>query len=323
MVAEFNMREIEAEAYQIWRQERAPKRSTRDLFEASVPYWIVIVGVGLYLLSAPHTAGVFNDLTPGWGGVAPLVVEFGLLYAAFRRKVARGDNDGVPPMLTALQALLFITAVLVNGAGAFTAVVKSAGIGALSFTEIGNQFTSFPATTQASLVMSLLAAFIVPIGALAAGEGFATLILSRRAGSFLEQHWRAARQEMLYQTLYSKVNGAGLPAMEAAKLARSEVRGYLSPGRKLAATAPGAENEDTGNSPENAGIPENSGIPNYTGLANGSKKRSKGEAIKQLESLYGELSGELPPVAEIVQRTGIGKSTVYEWVKAKKQSQGG
>ncbi|MEO8612997.1 MAG: hypothetical protein ABI690_34205, partial [Chloroflexota bacterium] len=108
-----------------WLREEAPRRSFRDLLTGSVPYWIVVVALVLYGLSAPHTAGVFDKLTPGWGFIAPIGVEFGLLYAAFRRRLANSQKEPLPWTLWALEILLFLTAMLVNGAGAFSSVVAA------------------------------------------------------------------------------------------------------------------------------------------------------------------------------------------------------
>lgn len=228
MATEINWEELHSEAKSRWLETERPRRSMRDVVSASVPWWILIVGLGLFFLSAPHTAGVFDQLTPGWGMVAPLTVEFGLLYAAFRRKV----SDAMPPMLGLLQWLLFVTAVLVNGAGAFGAVVSSAGIAGLSFAEISARYITFPAISQAALIMAALSAVIVPVGAVAAGEGVASLVLQHRGGSFIESRWREVEREVLYRALFSKLNGDGLPPNEAAKLAKREVKGYLGAGIK-------------------------------------------------------------------------------------------
>lgn len=108
-----------------WMHEEAPRRSVRDAITGSVPYWIVLVALVLYGLSAPHTASVFEKLTPGWGWIAPIGVEFGLLYAAFRRRLAKAAQEKLPWTLWALETLLFVTAMLVNGAGSFTSVIAS------------------------------------------------------------------------------------------------------------------------------------------------------------------------------------------------------
>jgi len=76
-----NIHQIYQHEKQRWLREEAPRRSFRDLLSDSVPHWIIIVAAVLYSLSAPHTASVFDKLTPGWGWIAPVGVEFGLLYA--------------------------------------------------------------------------------------------------------------------------------------------------------------------------------------------------------------------------------------------------
>jgi transposase-like protein len=130
-----------------------------------------LVALVLYGLSAPHTAGVFDKLTPGWGWIAPVGVEFGLLYAAFRRRLARSDHERLPWTLWALEILLFLTTMLVNGAGSFVSVIEASELNELSFTAIAVGFGNLPATSQAALIMALLSAFIIPIGALVAGDG--------------------------------------------------------------------------------------------------------------------------------------------------------
>lgn len=50
---------------QRWLTEEAPRRSFREILTGSVPYWIILVALVLYGLSAPHTADVFDKLTPG------------------------------------------------------------------------------------------------------------------------------------------------------------------------------------------------------------------------------------------------------------------
>src|SRR5271165_3532218 len=125
---------------QRWLHDEAPRKSLRDHIAESVPYWIILVALVLYGLSAPHAASVFDKLTPGWGWIAPIGVEFGLLYTAFRRRVARAASEQVSWTLWLLEVLLFLTAMLVNGAGAFTSVVSSANLDKLSFTALTEQF---------------------------------------------------------------------------------------------------------------------------------------------------------------------------------------
>lgn len=188
-----------------WMRDEAPRRTFRDHLTGSVPYWIVVVALVLYGLSAPHTAGVFDKLTPGWGFIAPIGVEFGLLYAAFRRRLAKAEKEALPWTLWALEILLFLTAMLVNGAGAFTSVVSAVNLGDFSFSSIIEAFGNLPATSQAALVMAVLSAFIIPIGALVAGDGLAALALERRTTTdHREQAWQDAEFTVIYRALYGR-----------------------------------------------------------------------------------------------------------------------
>ncbi len=214
-----------------WFKEEAPRKSIRDVIADSVPYWIVLVAIVLYGLSAPHTASVFDKLTPGWGWLAPVGVEFGLLYAAFRRRLGRDAMEKLAWTLWALEALLFITAMLVNGTGAFASVVSSTKLDNLSFAAIVERFDVLPATSQAALIMAGLAAFIIPIGALVTGEGLAALALERRGGiDFQEVRWREVEHKVIYRAVFVRYLQSGLPDKEARLRAQAEVKGYLGGG---------------------------------------------------------------------------------------------
>jgi hypothetical protein len=214
---------------QRWMKEEAPRRSVRDLIADTVPFWIILVALVLYGLSAPHTASTFDKLTPGWGWIAPVGVEFGLLYAAFRRRLANHAREKIAWTLWALEMLLFLTAMLVNGAGAFTSVVSSTGLDTLSFSAILDSFGNLPATSQAALIMASLSAFIIPIGALVAGEGLATLALERRSGIDLrESRWREVEFTVTYRAIFVRYLQAGLNDKEAKLRAGAEVKGFLA-----------------------------------------------------------------------------------------------
>src|SRR5260221_7322728 len=185
-----------------------------------------LVALVLYGLSAPHTASVFDKLTPGWGWIAPIGVEFGLLYAAFRRRLGRDTMEQTAWTLWALEILLFVTAMLVNGTGAFASVIASTKLDSLSFSAIIERFSDFPATSQAALIMAGLAAFIIPIGALVAGEGLAALALERHGGAdFRESRWREGEFTLIYRAVFVRYLQSGLPDREAKNRALSEVKG--------------------------------------------------------------------------------------------------
>jgi hypothetical protein len=60
-----NIHEIYRQERSRWLREEAPRKSLRDVIAESVPYWIILVALVLYGLSAPHAASVFDKLTVG------------------------------------------------------------------------------------------------------------------------------------------------------------------------------------------------------------------------------------------------------------------
>jgi hypothetical protein len=87
---------------------------------------------------------VFDKLTPGWGFIALVGVEFGLRYAAFRRRLAKAEKELLPWTLWALEILLLLTAMLVNGARAFTSMVAAVKLESFSFSSIAKEFGNLP-----------------------------------------------------------------------------------------------------------------------------------------------------------------------------------
>lgn len=191
-------------AKQRWLSQHRRTYSLLDYVERSVPWWLVLIAAVLFGLSAPHTATIFGQLTPTFGWFAPLGVEFGLLYAAFRRKRSKQTRDRVPNTVWALEILLFITAIIVNGAGSLIAVVSTVGLRNMPLSDILHSFGTFPAITQVALALVPLAAFIIPIGTGVAGEGLAALVFERdRSKNELEEAWRLVEREEVRRALYA------------------------------------------------------------------------------------------------------------------------
>lgn len=235
-----------------WMREEAPRRSFRDIVASSVPYWIIIVALVLFGLSAPHTAKIFNMLTPKWGNIAPIGVEFGLLYAAFRRRLARSKGQSLIWTLWALEILLFITAILVNGAGAFVSVVSVTDLDALSFSAIIEAFATIPATSQAALIMAGLSALIIPIGTLVAGDGLADLTLEQgRSVDFRETRWQEVEFTVVYRAVFVRYIQQGLSEKVARKRSLSTVQGYLGSAQSSSVRSLSVPTEQNGQNAHN------------------------------------------------------------------------
>ena len=136
---------------------------------------------------------------------------------------------------------------LVNGAGAFSSVVSAVNLDTLSFAAIVERFGNLPSTSQATLIMAVLSAFIIPIGALVAGEGLAILVLESRTGtSPHEARWQEVEFTVTYRALFVRYLQSGLPDREAKLKALADVKGYLTSARPSGVRALSAGSEQRG-----------------------------------------------------------------------------
>lgn len=303
-----DMQAIYRQERQRWMKEEAPRKSVRDGIAESVPYWIILVALVLFGLSAPHTAGVFDKLTPGWGWLAPIGVEFGLLYTAFRRRLINVNKQVLPWTLWALEILLFLTAMLVNGAGSFTSVVAATQLDKLSFSSIVEEFGQLPATSQAALIMAVLSAFIIPIGTLVAGDGLAALALEQNAGhDYREQRWQEVEFTVIYRAMFVRYLQQGLQERDARHRAFSEVKGYLGSGSPSGVRMLSAPNGQGGQ------------------IANGQKMNEQVNSVKGQVRAYMDANPDLAQysvnqVLSVLQSAGVraGRTTVAEVLQERK-----
>ncbi len=95
--------------------------------------------------------------------------------------------------------------------------------------------------------MAVLSAFIIPIGALVAGEGLAILVLESRAGtSPHEGRWLEVEFTVTYRALFVRYLQSGLPDREAKLKAMADVKGYLTSPRPPGVRALSAGSEQGG-----------------------------------------------------------------------------
>ena len=215
-----NVTEVRQQARNDWESEFKRRMTIQERIRESIPWWLVIVAGVFFALSVPHTMTVFDKITPGWGKLAPFGIEFGLLYASFRRRVGQRTFQ-----LTVLEILLFLTAILVNGAGSLEAVVASTqDVQGLSVSDLMARMGDLPATSQVALVLVPLAAFIIPIGTVAAGEGLAALALEyRETGNMLLDQWDVVSKDMEFMALRDAAINMGRTPRQAKKWAAEVV----------------------------------------------------------------------------------------------------
>ena len=318
---------IRARAFSEWKREYRQRLGVQERIGASVPWWLIIIATVFYLLSAPHTAATFNLLTPGWGWAAPVGVEMGTVYVAFRRYQLKGDKKRSPVSLEVFFVLVVFIAVLVNGAGSLSAVVDGVNLTALSLADIFRQFGTFPATTQVALILVPIASLVIPIGALVAGEGVAALILERRIrGDLIEQEWRRVSAEVEFRYLRDSAVQAGITPKVAATWASALVR-ELSVSKASNLPIPGHDGQ-LPDATVGQPLPLANGAAADEKQANGTAVHGNGQGYvrkpdaQELVRNYLDAHPESVSmsVRELAPLIGVGKSTVAQVLKTVRQS---
>jgi hypothetical protein len=210
-----------------WEHEQQRRIPFQERIGLTVPWWLIIVAAVFFTLSIPHTAKTFAIITPTFGYVAPLGVEFGLLYTSFRRR----QLNKITFSIAALEVLLFVVAIIVNGVGTLQAVADNAGLHQQSVSQVLSSFGQMSATRQVALVLVPLAALIIPIGTMVAGEGLASLFLeTRERRDTLDDRWQVVAPDVEFYALRDAAINRGIDPQRAntwaAQIARNKgVRG--------------------------------------------------------------------------------------------------
>lgn len=213
-----------------WEKQARKRLTVQERVGEGISWFVVVVAAVFFLLSAPHTAKVFGLITPWLGYAAPVGVECGQLSLAYMRKYAKANQQRVPLVNYALEVLLFVTAIIVNGAGSLAAVVSaSEKTQSLSLEQLVERFGALPAQNQVALILVPIAALIIPIGTTVAGESFATMFFERkqRGGGLLDERWQSEGPGVEYHALRDAAIGQGVSPAKAARWA-AQITGYAS-----------------------------------------------------------------------------------------------
>lgn len=304
-----NIPAIRAEARAEWEARVRKSLSVQERIGESVPWWLVLIAGVFFLLSVPHTVAIFNKITPMVGYVAPVGVEFGLLYAAFRRR----QVPRMSPQLILLEVLLFFTAVVVNGAGSFEAVVSATReIQGMSFEQLLGQYRNLPATSQVALLLAPIAAIIIPIGTIVAGEGLATLLLERRVqGDLLEARWREDAVTVEFEALRDAALMSGMTPGRAVRWAE-QVASVPRPQPSAATGSSAVPAADTDKYRTSAAVREAS-APLDSGHGTG-QGYSKNMSAREIARAYIEDNPDALnlSVRQFADAAGIGKTVAAE-----------
>ncbi len=232
-----------------------------------------------------------------------------LIYSRSGDRLINVSKQTLPWTLWALEILLFLTAMLVNGAGSFTSVVAATRLDKLSFASIVEGFGQLPATSQAALIMAVLSAFIIPIGTLVAGDGLAALALEQHTGNdYREQRWLEVEFTVVYRAIFVRYMQEGLPERDARHRAFSEVKGYLGSGSPSGVRLLSAPNGQSGQS------------------TNGQKMGEQTSSVKGRVRAYMDANPALAQysvnhVLSVLKSAGVsaGRTTVAEVLQERKQ----
>jgi hypothetical protein len=197
-----NPTEVRQEARQAWEDQQKQQRSRIEKISDTIDYWIILFVLSFVGLSIPHTWKVFDMITPFFGKLAFVGLEFGLLYRSFRGKIAKQRDEDLPGLLRLLSWLLFISLVIANGGGAFMSVAESqSAIEGLSLGDLWSMWPELPATAQIALLLVLFAAVFIPIGTMVGGEGLADLLLNERNSGSSTDEWDRVKQDIEFIAL--------------------------------------------------------------------------------------------------------------------------
>ena len=304
-----NIPAIRAQARAEWEARVRKSLSVQERSGESVPWWLVLIAGVFFLLSVPHTVAIFNKITPMVGYVAPVGVEFGLLYAAFRRR----QVPRMSPQLILLEVLLFFTAVVVNGAGSFEAVVSATReIQGMSFEQLLGQYRDMPATSQVALLLAPIAAIIIPVGTIVAGEGLATLLLERRVqGDLLELRWREEAVTVEFAALRDAALMSGMTPGRAVRWAE-QVASVPRPQASVTSGTSAVSGADTDNYRTNEAVRNASGSPD-SGHGTG-QGYSKNMSAREIARAYIEANPDALKlsVRQFADAAGLGKTVAAE-----------
>jgi hypothetical protein len=296
-VSSVNPAEIYYRAKAAWMRNEAPKRNITDLFFDIRILLLTLAFLAMGLLSSSHTVEAFSHNAPfALALVSPLAFELYLIASTLTGRTVQRDMG-----TRITQVLIFIVAVIANGASGWQQATMTSGEGMLTIYQI----------------MSLIAAPIVPLATMSIGHQLALSIQARQTADKIAEAWKLAEAGVFYRALYTAYNTQGVPPLDARKLAQADAQGYLGMGRvssvsRLPATVSTVSFESTKEDAVHIGTAQKEDGTGQNSSGSGTLADKAYAMLVADPSLY-DMS-----VRELAERTGITKN---HWVIAKRKVQ--
>lgn len=208
---------ITAHARQQWERQQVKRMSIEQWLIRLLPFGLVVMVLVFFLLSAPHTIDMLDMITPGFGWVAPVGFEVGILVIS-----ALIEAGWKTPLTRGLLLMLIIMAVMINTTGAFMVVVGGVTeLGASTFVQLLARFPELPATTQAVLFLVVPVGVAVPVISKFAGEAVVKLALGKveLSQTSLDDLWTNVEQREVKSALMQAALEMGAGVKTAGKWA--------------------------------------------------------------------------------------------------------
>lgn len=298
---QINPHEIYHRAKGQWLRTEAPKRDMQDLFFDLRILLLTLAFLAMGLLSSSHTIEAFSHNAPfALAMVSPLAFELYLIASTLTGKGVHRDWG-----TKSTQGLIFVVAVIANGASGWQQASSTSGV---------NMLLVYQA-------MALIAAPIVPLATMSIGHQLAASIQTRQTTDKVGDAWALAEFGVFYKALYTAYNVQGVQPKEAKKLAQADAQGYLGTGVKITNEQPrlvaqvSTLPDDGRRSPDSGSVADQAD----NGGSSGQPRLRKGEAKQRFEALIRDdpayLANPLLSVDALADKLGIGRSTAGELLK--------
>ncbi len=222
-----NTTQIYERTRQRWLSVNARRVSPQERFSIWLPFFLVVIQLAFFLLSASHTIEMINKISRNVGLAAAVGFELGLIVLSYMIYLAQKRGTQMPIWWGALEVLLFMLIVGANFGGSIAAVLEATSVKAFSASAIIAAYGSLPLNDQIALGLAVLFSISVPIGSLVVGQAVAHLLLdSEVQGSPIEARWERVAWKELYSAFYASGIDGGLDPRTAKLQAQRLASGF-------------------------------------------------------------------------------------------------